>query len=56
MATDLLFVDITAGSYHTCGLLANGSYACWGTGVGQVRVVRVPWKRCTAVLVQMRQF
>ena len=30
VATDLVFVDITAGSQHTCGLLANGSYACWG--------------------------
>ena len=30
MATDLVFVDIAAGSQHTCGLLANGSYACWG--------------------------
>ena len=30
VATDLVFVDITAGSQHTCGLVANGSYACWG--------------------------
>lgn len=32
VATDLLFVDIAAGNQHTCGLLANGSYACWGEG------------------------
>ena len=30
VATDLVFVDITAGADHACGLLANGSYACWG--------------------------
>ena len=30
VATDLVFVDIAAGRDHTCGLLANSSYACWG--------------------------
>ena len=25
----LAFADITAGSGHTCGLLNNGSVACW---------------------------
>ena len=32
VATNLVFVDITAGAYHSCGLLANASYACWGEG------------------------
>ena len=30
VSTNLVFVDITAGADHTCGLLGNGSYACWG--------------------------
>ena len=34
VSTDLVFVDITAGKQHTCGLLSNGSYACWGTYSG----------------------
>ena len=29
-STALVFEAITAGADHTCGLLANGSYACWG--------------------------
>jgi hypothetical protein len=24
------FTEITAGSYHSCGLLSNGSAMCWG--------------------------
>lgn len=30
VAGDLVFTSITAGEYHTCGLLINGSGACWG--------------------------
>ena len=30
VATGLVFVDIAAGTDFTCGLLFNGSYACWG--------------------------
>jgi len=31
------FVSITAGSYHTCGLLSNGSMMCWGyNNYGQI--------------------
>ena len=40
VATDLVFVDITAGLHHTCGLLANGSYACWGKGPCTERKLR----------------
>lgn len=32
--TDLLFSDITAGAWHTCGLRNDGSHACWGAAVG----------------------
>jgi alpha-tubulin suppressor-like RCC1 family protein len=28
--TRALFIQITAGSSHTCGLVANGSVMCWG--------------------------
>ncbi len=30
VTTDHLFVDLAAGAQHTCGLLNNGNYACWG--------------------------
>lgn len=30
VAGDLVFASITAGVGHTCGLLINGSVACWG--------------------------
>lgn len=39
VATDLVFVDINAGSQHACGLLANLSYACWGEGPPPVRAL-----------------
>ncbi|MCK5322096.1 MAG: hypothetical protein KAJ47_02430, partial [Candidatus Aenigmarchaeota archaeon] len=28
--TEKLFVNISAGNHHTCGLLSNGSAMCWG--------------------------
>jgi hypothetical protein len=34
------FTEITAGEYHTCGLLANGSALCWGELLG----TRIVWR------------
>ena len=47
VATDLLFIDITAGAEHTCGLLANGSYACWGKS-GSISMHMKEWL-CTTM-------
>lgn len=30
VAGNLEFTHIDAGYYHTCGVLINGSAACWG--------------------------
>lgn len=37
VATDLRFTEISAGEYHTCGLVAEGDVWCWGRDdVGQL--------------------
>ena len=51
--SDVTYVSISAGGYHTCGLGSNGNGYCWGrNGSGQVGDETTTTPRTTPVLVK----